>query len=104
MSNRPPLSPAFVEREEDLPVDELDLVYIGRDFPRYVRFHGQPMTDHIRLWAESGDRYCIQKVDGRFEVYDMDTLKNTITGVTIGLPKFVSEDFNAAIMWALMSV
>lgn len=85
-------------------IDENYLIFITREFPRYIKFHHQCDTNTIDLWKDPGDVYVIQMVNGEFEVYDLATIKRTVGTVTIGLPKFVHRDVDAAIMWALMNV
>lgn len=67
-------------------------------------FGFQPTTEDI-AYFRAGQRYCVQLIGESYEVYDLDTIsKPKFLPVTIGLPVFVHEDPDAAIMWALMNV
>ena len=67
-----------------------------------VECESQPTTDEIAMWTSPQERWIIQIVSGRYEVYDRKTLRNQMGTYSIGLPKFAADDLDAAVMWALL--
>ena len=70
---------------------------------RIENFDFQPSTSTIVLYRRENDRLVVQLIGNRFEVYDLRTIKLTITGSTIGLPVAEHEDYDTAVMTALLT-
>ena len=67
-------------------------------------FDRQPTTNDIEFHAAETERFAIQRIGDRWEVYDLKTLR-TLMGsnvYTIGLPIFTHEDEDAAITYAVL--
>lgn len=79
------------------------LAFYGDAGERIENFDFQPSTGAILISKQTGDRLVVQLVGNRFEVYDLHTLKLTITGSTIGLPVAEHEDYDVAVMTALLT-
>ena len=61
-------------------------------------------TNEIADQSTDKDRFAIQRIGDRWEVYDLKTLR-TLMGsnvYTIGLPIFTHEDEDAAITYAVL--
>lgn len=86
--------------------DERYLVYVGQQFPWYIQLSEQADTDTIAKFAEPHDKWVIQKINDAFEVYALKSLApiKFMQGFTIGSPRFTHENFDAALMWALMNL
>jgi hypothetical protein len=82
----------------------LELVFITHDLLTDIwRFDRQPTTEDIVVYSSAGDTHVIQLIGDQYNVYDLTTLRLTGTFWTIGIPVFVTEDYDAAIMWAMLN-
>ena len=82
-----------------------DLVFVSEDcWVDIWTCKHQPLTEDISKQKAAKDRYVIQLIGDQFNVYDLKTLARNMVGVSIGVPKFVTDDYDAAVMWALMEV
>ena len=70
------------------------VTYVGR----------QPTTGDIANVRTRG-RFVLQKIGEQINVYATNPLRHQpLVGWTIGVPKFVTDDFDAAVMWAMLQV
>lgn len=79
------------------------LAFYGDAGERIENFDFQPPSSIFLLYHRENDRLVVQLVGNRFEVYDLRTIKLTITGSTIGLPVAEHEDYDTAVMTALLT-
>lgn len=82
-----------------------DLAYVHEQgWIEWLNFRHQPTTHDILNHMHEHDRYAIQLIGGQFNVYDLKTLKRFMGDASIGMPVFVTEDYDAALTWAVMQV
>lgn len=79
-----------------------ELVFVTPgNFLNTIIYGRQPTTEDIALQRKHG-RFVLQKIGDQINVYATDTLRHERMGWTIGVPKFVTDDFDAAVMWAML--
>lgn len=80
-----------------------DVIYVSRDgtidTARYDREAGAAL---LNADSSSDEVYAIQMVAGRYEIYELSEIGWENTRWFKGPPKFVTDDYDAAITWAVL--
>lgn len=82
-----------------------DVVLVLEDYDTIkISFTSQPTTEDIAYNRRRSTRFIIQLIGGRFHVYDSRTIRREGFGWVCGLPVFVHDNYNAALMYARMQI
>lgn len=78
-----------------------DLCFVTHGEAQMRRFSTQPTTELIAM-RRSTASYVIQLIGGSYHVYDLRTCRKILGTYTIGLPVFVTYDFEPALAYAVL--
>lgn len=91
-------------REVDEGMSDCQLAFAGPHGIEMITFAGQPSTDDIAMWRGTTHTHVVQMIGGRYEVYDLTTLRQFVgNNYTIGIPVAVHDDVDAALMLAALT-
>lgn len=90
--------------DEDVGMTLDQLAFAGPNGLEMVTFDGPPSTNDIAQWRGATHTHVVQLIGERFEVYDLNTLRQFVgSEYTIGLPVAVHDDVDAALMLAALT-
>lgn len=90
------------EREHGM--TDRQLAFAGPNGIEMVSFNQQPSTNDIAQWKPGWATHVVQQISGRYEVYDLSTLRQFVgSEYTIGVPVAYHDDIDAALMLAALT-
>lgn len=80
-----------------------DVIYVSRDGTLdTATYDRQPSAAILNAERHSTDVLAITMVGGRYEIYELSTIAWKGGQWLKGPPKFVTDDYDAAVTWAVL--